>query len=156
MTTLSTCLWFATEAEEAARFYAASIPGGRMGEVVRTPPADAGPPGVLFARFEMGGQPFMALNGNPGDAFTNAVSLVATCADQAELDRVWDALIDGGAPIACGWLKDRYGVAWQVVPAGLMRLMETADEAGRARFMAAMRQMVKLDLATLEAAVAAP
>lgn len=155
MTALSTCLWFATEAEDAARFYAATIPGGRMGAVVRTPPGGPGPEGsVLLALFEIGGQPFMALNGNPGDAFTNAISLVATCADQAELDRVWDALLVGGSPIACGWLKDRYGVASQVVPDGLMDLLGGTDEAGRTRFMAAMHTMVKLDLAALKAAVA--
>ncbi|WP_198370032.1 VOC family protein [Roseomonas rosulenta] len=156
MTSISTCLWFATEAEEAARFYAATIPGGRMGEVLRTPPGGPGPEGsVLLALFEIGGQPFMALNGNPGDAFTNAISLVATCADQAELDRVWDALLVGGSPIACGWLKDRHGVAWQVVPDGLMDLLAGADAAGRSRFMAAMQSMVKLDIAALRAAVAA-
>lgn len=152
---LSTCLWFASGAEEAARFYAATIPGGRMGEVIRTPPGGPGPEGsVLLARFEIGGQPFLALNGNPGEGFTNGVSLIATCADQAELDLVWDALLAGGAPLACGWLKDRHGVAWQVVPDGLMDLLTTADEAGRARFMAALRTMVKLDLAALRAAVA--
>jgi predicted 3-demethylubiquinone-9 3-methyltransferase (glyoxalase superfamily) len=155
MPTLSTCLWFATEAEEAARFYAATIPGGRMGSVVRTPPGDPiGDHQVLFATFDIGGQGFMALNTNPGEPFTPAISLVATCADQAELDRVWDALLDGGAPVACGWLKDRYGVSWQVVPDGLMDLLDGSDDAGRARFMAALRQMVKLDLRALRAAVA--
>lgn len=155
MTALSTCLWFATEAEEAARFYAATIPGGRMGQVVRTPPGGPGAEGsVLLAMFEIGGQPFMALNGNDGHAFTNAISLVATCADQAELDRVWDALLVGGSPIVCGWLKDRHGVAWQVVPDGLMDLLAGTDESGRTRFMAAMHGMVKLDLAVLRAAVA--
>jgi predicted 3-demethylubiquinone-9 3-methyltransferase (glyoxalase superfamily) len=155
MPTLSTCLWFATEAEDAARFYAATIPGGRMGAVVRTPPGDPiGDGRVLFATFTIGGQDVMALNTNPGEPFTNAISLVATCADQAELDQVWEGLLDGGAPIACGWLKDRYGVAWQVVPDGLMQLLEGTDDAGRARFMGALRQMVKLDLAALRAAVA--
>jgi predicted 3-demethylubiquinone-9 3-methyltransferase (glyoxalase superfamily) len=155
MATLSTCLWFATEAEEAARFYAATIPGGRMGEVVRTPPGGPGAEGsVLLARFDIGGQPFMTLNGNADAPFTNAISLVATCADQAELDRVWDALLEGGSPIVCGWLKDRYGVAWQVVPDGLMALLEGTDEAGRSRFMAAMHTMVKLDIDALRAAVA--
>jgi predicted 3-demethylubiquinone-9 3-methyltransferase (glyoxalase superfamily) len=155
MATLSTCLWFASEAEDAARFYAATIPGGRMGEVVRTPPGGPGAAGsVLLARFAIGGQPFMALNGNADQPFTGAISLVATCADQAELDRVWDALLEGGSPIMCGWLKDRYGVSWQVVPDGLMALLEGADEAGRSRYMAAMRRMVKLDIDALRAAVA--
>lgn len=156
MPTLSTCLWFATEAEQAARFYAATIPGGRMGSVVRTPPDDPiGDERVLFATFTIGGQEFMALNTNPGEPFTNAISLVATCADQAELDRVWDALLDGGTPIACGWLKDRYGVAWQVVPDGFMAVLQGTDDAGRVRLMTALRSMVKLDLDTLRAAVAA-
>ncbi|CAH0175160.1 VOC family protein [Roseomonas sp. CECT 9278] len=155
MPALSTCLWFATEAEDAARFYAATIPGGRMGAVVRTPPGGPGAEGsVLLALFEIGGQPFMALNGNADHPFTAAVSLVATCADQAEIDRVWDALLEGGSPNMCGWLRDRYGVAWQVVPDGLMELLSGTDEAGRSRFMAAMRTMVKLDIAVLRAAVA--
>ena len=155
MPAISTCLRFATEAEDAARFDGATIPGGRLGAVLRAPPGGPGPEGsVLLAQFEIGGQRFMTLNGNPGDAFTNAISLVATCADQAELDRVWDALLEGGSPIACGWLKDRYGIAWQVVPDGLMDLLAGTDEAGRTRFMAAMHAMVKLDIAALRAAVA--
>jgi predicted 3-demethylubiquinone-9 3-methyltransferase (glyoxalase superfamily) len=153
MTQIATSLWFATEAEEAARFYCATIPGATLGEIIRMPPGGPGPAdGVLLVEFAIGGAPMLAMNGNPGEAFTNAVSLSALCADQAELDRVWDALLDGGQAQACGWLKDRYGVAWQLVPEALPRLMKAGDEAQRGRVMAAMMQMVKIDAAALEAA----
>jgi predicted 3-demethylubiquinone-9 3-methyltransferase (glyoxalase superfamily) len=153
MTTISANLWFATEAEQAARFYCATIPGARLGDVIRIPPGGPGPQGgVLLAEFSLPGTSVLAMNGNPGEGFTNAFSLVALCADQDELDRVWDALLDGGQPQACGWLKDRFGVAWQVVPEALPRLMKAGDPAQRGRVIAALMQMVKIDAATLEAA----
>ncbi|MBR0648531.1 VOC family protein [Roseomonas terrae] len=153
MTQIATSLWFATEAEEAARFYCATIPGAVMGDIIRLPPGGPGPAGsVLLVEFSIGGAPMLAMNGNPGEGFTNAVSLSALCADQPELDRVWDALLDGGQAQACGWLKDRYGVAWQLVPEALPRLMKAGDEAQRGRVMAALMQMVKIDAAALEAA----
>lgn len=153
MTQIATSLWFATEAEAAARFYCATIPGATLGDIIRMPPGGPGPANaVLLVEFSIGGAPMLAMNGNPGEAFSNAVSLSALCADQAELDRVWDALLDGGTAQACGWLKDRYGVAWQLVPEALPRLMKAGDEAQRGRVMAAMMQMKKIDAAALEAA----
>lgn len=153
MTQIATSLWFATEAEEAARFYCATIPGAELGEIIRIPPGGPGPSGgVLLVEFTLNGTPMLAMNGNPGEPFTNAVSLSALCADQAELDQVWDALLAGGQAQACGWLKDRYGVAWQLVPEALPRLMKAGNEAQRGRVIAALMQMVKIDAATLEAA----
>lgn len=153
MTQIATSLWFATQAEEAARFYCATIPGAELGEIIRIPPGGPGPPGgVLLVEFTLNGTPMLAMNGNPGEPFTNAVSLSALCDDQAELDQVWDALLDGGQAQACGWLKDRYGVAWQLVPEALPRLMKAGDEAQRGRVIAALMQMVKIDAAALEAA----
>lgn len=153
MTEISPCLWFATEAEDAARFYCGVIPGARLGEVVRVPPGGPGPEGAaMLVAFSLGGVPVLAMNGNPQPGFTAGVSLVATCADQAELDRVWDALVAGGTPMACGWLQDRFGVAWQVVPEALPRLMRAGDAAQCGRVMAALMRMVKIDVAALEAA----
>ena len=154
MTQVATSLWFQQEAEEAARFYCATITGAVLGDIIRIPPGGPGPEGgVLLVEFTIGGAPMLAMNGNPGEAFTNAVSLSALCADQAGLDALWDALVDGGQPQACGWLKDRYGVAWQLVPEALPRLMKAGDEAQRGRVIAALMQMVKIDAAALEAAL---
>ncbi len=153
MTQIATSLWFASQAEEAARFYCATIPGSVLGEIIRIPPGGPGPEGgVLLVEFNLNGTPMLAMNGNPGEPFTNAVSLSALCADQAELDRVWDALLQGGQPQACGWLKDRFGVAWQLVPEALPRLMKAGDAAQRGRVVAALMRMVKIDAAALEAA----
>jgi predicted 3-demethylubiquinone-9 3-methyltransferase (glyoxalase superfamily) len=156
MTTMSTCLWFATEAEAAARLYCAAIPNSAIDQVIARPP---GAPGAerlpLMVTFTLAGAPMLAFNADPPPTFTNAMSLVATCADQAELDRVWDTLLDGGQAQACGWLKDRFGVAWQVVPEALPRLMKAGDAAQRGRVFAALMTMVKIDAAALEAAAAA-
>jgi predicted 3-demethylubiquinone-9 3-methyltransferase (glyoxalase superfamily) len=153
MTQIATSLWFNTEAEEAARFYCATIPGAVLGEIIRIPPGGPGQAGgVLLVEFTLNGTPMLAMNGNPGEAFTNAVSLSALCADQAELDQVWDALLVGGQAQACGWLKDRYGIAWQLVPEALPRLMKAGDAAQRGRVITALMQMVKIDAAALEAA----
>lgn len=153
MTTIATSLWFATEAEDAARFYCDAIPGARLGEIMRMPAGGPGPEGAaMLVSFTIGGAECLAMNGNPQPGFTAGVSLVATCADQAELDHVWNALLAGGKAMACGWLQDRFGVAWQVVPAALPRLMQAGTPAQRSRVMAALMQMVKIDVATLEAA----
>ncbi len=106
----------------------------------------------MVVEFSLAGVKLLAMNGNPQPGFTPGVSLVVTCDGQQELDRVWDALLDGGDAQACGWLKDRYGVAWQVVPDALPRLMKAGDAAQRGRVMAALMQMVKIDAAGLEAA----
>lgn len=148
--TVMPCLWFDGAAEQAARHYCAIVPGSAIRNVMRQADGNA-----FVVEFDLGGRPCMALNGRPDMAFTPALSLVVTCADQAELDRVWDGLLEGGAPQRCGWLTDRYGVSWQVVPAGLGEMMRKGDAAQRGRMMAALMPMVKLDIATLKAAWAA-
>ena len=154
MTKLSTCLWFATQAEEAARHYVATIPNSAMGEVMARPANVPGPADtILMVTFTLAGAPMLAFNGETPPGFTNGVSLVVACADQAELDRVWDGLLAGGGKTqACGWLTDRFGVAWQVVPDVLLRLMEKGDAAQRSRVMGALMTMIKLDAAAIEAA----
>ncbi len=152
-------LWFDDQAEEAARFYASIFDDSRIVATThygKEAPNPAGrPPGsVMTVAFELDGQAFTALNGGPEFKFNEAVSLVVNCRDQAEIDRYWDRLSEGGDPEAhvCGWLKDRYGVSWQVVPAELTDLIGGEDEARAARVMAAVMQMKKLDLAILRKA----
>jgi predicted 3-demethylubiquinone-9 3-methyltransferase (glyoxalase superfamily) len=153
MAQAAVCLWFATEAEAAARHYCAAVLGSRIDQVIPRPAGVPGEPGaVMMVTFTLAGAPMLAFNAAPPPGFTNAVSLVVTCDGQGELDRVWDALLEGGEPQACGWLRDRFGVAWQVVPAALARLMAAGDAAQRGRVMAALMGMVKIDAAALEAA----
>ncbi|MBW6396671.1 VOC family protein [Roseomonas sp. HJA6] len=154
MTELSTCLWFATQAEEAARHYVAAIPNSAIGEVTTRPPGVPGAEGSVFmVTFTLAGAPMLAFNADPPPGFTNGLSLVVSCTDQAELDRVWDAMLEGGGKTqACGWLTDRFGVSWQIVPEALPRLMKAGDAAQRGRVMAALMTMIKLDAAALEAA----
>jgi len=149
-------LWFDTQAEDAANFYVALFPNSRITTVTRFSAIGPGPVGgVMTVDFELDGQAYTAMNGGPGHPFTDAMSLIVHCADQAEVDRYWDALIaDGGQPVMCGWLKDRYGLSWQITPAVLLRLIADPDPAKVARVMAAMMRMVKLDVATIEAAAA--
>ena len=152
-----TCLWFDTEAEEAANFYTGIFKDSRLGTIHRYTEAGPGPEGtVLLAEFELNGQKFTALNGGPQPfGFNEAVSFCVTCADQAEVDYYWDALLDGGGePSVCGWLKDRYGVRWQVVPTVFYTMVRDEDQARKARVTKAMLSMVKFDIAALEAAYA--
>lgn len=148
-------LWYAAEAEEAARFYASVFPDSRVDEVA-TLPADSpsGPPGtVVLVRFTLFGQPFMAISAGPHDPFNDAVSFVVLCEDQEEVDRYWDAILrDGGEPAACGWITDRYGVRWQIVPRRLHEMMGNPDPARARRVAEEMLGQVKLDLALLERA----
>ena len=149
------CLWFDGQAEEAARFYTGVVPDSRIDRLVRSgmdwPAGRAGD--VVMVAFTLGGRPFQALNGGPGHPFTQAVSLSIECADQAEIDRIWDALTaDGGSPIQCGWLTDRYGLSWQVVPAELGRWMAEEPPETVARIMSAFLPMRKLDLETIRRA----
>lgn len=157
MPNLYPCLWFDGTAEEAANLYTSLLPNSRVDKVWRSP-ADtpSGPAGmVLTVDFTLNGQRFQGLNGGPDFTFTEAVSLVVECADQAEVDRLWEALTaDGGEPEPCGWLKDRFGLSWQVVPKRLYELVEGPDPAGAERAMQAMLRMGKLDVAELEAAYA--
>ncbi len=146
---LMSCLWFRTEALEAAELYCAVVPGSRIDDVTR------GPDGaVIVVNFTLAGRPVMSLNGNPGPTiFTDASSMVLSCEGQAELDHVWNGLLEGGgAPKACGWLADRFGVAWQIIPDNLWQLMDNSDPVAAGRVMQAVWQMIKIDVATLEAA----
>jgi predicted 3-demethylubiquinone-9 3-methyltransferase (glyoxalase superfamily) len=149
MSKISPCLWFDGEAEEAANFYVSLLPDSRIETVQRnTVDSPAGKAGsVLVAEFTLAGQRFMALNGGKAFDFTHAISFKVDCADQAEVDRLWDALsANGGSVERCGWLKDRFGVSWQIVPTALVKYLGGSDKAGAQRAMAAMMGMVKLDV----------
>lgn len=149
-------LSFDGKAEEAARFYVSLLPDSRIDRVTRSPiDTQGGPAGsVLLVEFTLAGSPFIALN-TPGFAFTEAVSFLISCADQAETDRLWNALTaDGGSEIACGWLKDRFGVFWQVTPTRLMELIQDPNPDRARRAMEAMVTMKKIDIAAVENAAA--
>jgi len=149
-------LWFADKAVEAANFYASLFPDSRVDDVTPVP-ADtpSGPAGsVQVVEFTLAGQPFMAINAGPLDPFNHAISFIVNCDDQAEVDRLWDALSAGGTIEQCGWLKDRYGVSWQIVPTVLGEMMKDKDRERSKRVMEAMLQMKKLDIAGLEKAYA--
>jgi predicted 3-demethylubiquinone-9 3-methyltransferase (glyoxalase superfamily) len=147
-------LWYAKEAEQAARFYTSIFPDSRVDRVVAMQSeSPSGPPGsVKVVDSTLFGQPFQAMTAGPHHEFNDAISIVVECDDQAELDRYWNALLDGGQPQACGWLIDRYGVRWQIVPAALVGMMGDEDKARSRRVSDAMLQMVKLDVAALERA----
>jgi predicted 3-demethylubiquinone-9 3-methyltransferase (glyoxalase superfamily) len=152
---LTTCLWFDTQAEEAARFYTGIFKDSALGAIHRNTDAGTGPEGtVLLAEFELNGQKFSALNGGPMFTFNESVSFVIQCADQAEVDYYWDRLTDGGAESQCGWLKDRFGLSWQVVPARFFEMMADPDPAKVGGVTKAMLSMSKFDLAALERAYA--
>ena len=155
MDKISPCLWFDGTAEEAARFYTSIFPNSRITSVDRSPgETPSGPKDmVLTVGFELDGRSFIALNGGPDFQFNEAISLSIDCADQAEVDRYWDALLAGGGEESvCGWLRDRFGVSWQVVPRRLPELMNGPDREAAARALAAMLKMVKIDVAELERA----
>jgi predicted 3-demethylubiquinone-9 3-methyltransferase (glyoxalase superfamily) len=154
MSKVNPFLWFDSQAEEAARFYVSLFPNSKITQLTRNTEASPGPTGgVLTVEFELDGRSFVALNGGPTFKLTEAFSLQIDCEDQAEVDRYWAALsADGGEPGPCGWLKDRFGLSWQVVPRALPRLLADPDRARANRVMAAMMQMGKLDVAALEAA----
>ncbi len=142
-------LWFDNELEEALGFYTSIFSNARVTHIKR------GPDGKAFtASFELEGQAFMGLNGGPHFTFSEAISFFVRCHDQAEVDYYWDRLLDGGRPQQCGWLKDRYGVAWQVIPDALMRYFDDPDPEKVNRVQGAMMQMVKIDIAGLDAAYA--
>jgi predicted 3-demethylubiquinone-9 3-methyltransferase (glyoxalase superfamily) len=154
MTAISPCLWYDGKAEEAARFYVALLPGSRIDAVRRSAAKSPGesPGNVMAVEFTLAGQSYIALNGGPYFQFTPAISLFVSCEDQAEVDRLWDGLLDGGTPQRCGWLQDRYGVSWQVVPKALGRLLQDPDPDKSRRVMDAMMQMIKIDVAGLQLA----
>ncbi|MCO4255680.1 VOC family protein [Pseudarthrobacter cellobiosi] len=153
MQKISTCLWFENQAEEAAEFYVSVFGDSRILDVSRFGEGGPGQAGqVITVEFEVEGRKFMALNGGAAANFTEAVSFVVDCSDQEEVDRYWSALTDGGAESQCGWLKDRYGVSWQIVPAVLGSLIGGPDPEGAQRAMQAMLGMQKLDIAALQMA----
>jgi predicted 3-demethylubiquinone-9 3-methyltransferase (glyoxalase superfamily) len=149
-------LWYSKEAEQAAAFYASIFPDSRVTRVVTmpsdSPSGQAGP--VKVVDFVLAGQSFTAMTAGPLDPFNHAVSFVVNCEDQAEIDRYWNVLLQGGKPEQCGWLKDRFGVSWQVVPTILVEMLSNPDRAKAKRASDAMMKMVKLDIATLKAAFA--
>jgi predicted 3-demethylubiquinone-9 3-methyltransferase (glyoxalase superfamily) len=155
MTTITPCLWFDGNAEEAATFYTKVFPDSHIDKVSKAP---ADTPGnqagdELTVDFTIGGKRFVGLNGGPDFKFNESISFVIDCRDQAEVDRYWDALVQGGGEHSvCGWLKDRYGVSWQVTPKRLFELTEGPDRDGARRAFEAMMQMDKIDIARLEAA----
>ena len=147
--------WYAKEAEEAAKFYASVFPNSRVDRVVTMQSeSPSGPPGsVKVVDFTLFGQKFQAMTAGPHHDFNDAISMVVQCDDQAELDRYWSALLsNGGQPQACGWLIDRFGLRWQIVPAGLVTMMADPDPVRSKRVSDAMLQMIKLDIAELEKA----
>ena len=154
MSKISPCLWFDGEAEEAAKFYVSLLPDSRIENVqknnVDSPAGKAG--SVLVVEFTLAGQRFMALNGGKASDFTHAISFKVDCTDQAEVDRYWDALVDGGKPVQCGWLTDKYGLSWQIVPAVVWTMMQDKDPEKSKRVMQAVYKMIKLDIAELQRA----
>jgi predicted 3-demethylubiquinone-9 3-methyltransferase (glyoxalase superfamily) len=155
MSKICPCLWFDGEAEEAAKFYVSLLPDSKIETVQKnTVDGPAGKAGsVLVVEFTLAGQRFIALNGGMRVEYTHAVSFKIDCADQAEVDRLWEALTaNGGQPSRCGWLRDRYGVSWQIMPSALPKYLGGPDRAGAARAMQAMLGMVKLDIEGLRKA----
>jgi predicted 3-demethylubiquinone-9 3-methyltransferase (glyoxalase superfamily) len=154
---LAPCLWFDGKAEEAARFYVSIFPRSRIVRILHWGKTGPGKEGsVLTVNFELDGKPFMALDGGPEFKFTPAISLMVPCRDQAEIDRYWKKLGKGGQYLECGWLTDRYGVAWQVFPAVMAEYLDDARPLRRDRVMTAMMKMKKFDLAEIERAARKP
>lgn len=156
-TTITPCLWFDGQAEEAAKFYVSLFPNSRIDKIQKA--AADNPSGkkddVLVVEFTLMGRPFEGLNGGPDFKFNESISFVVPCKDQAEVDRYWKALSAVPEAEQCGWVKDRFGVSWQIVPTVLYRLLEDPDRAKAQRVMEAMLKMKKLDVAALERAARA-
>jgi predicted 3-demethylubiquinone-9 3-methyltransferase (glyoxalase superfamily) len=155
MKDITPCLWFNGQAEEAAQFHTSIFPNSRIDHVSRSaadnPSVNAGD--VLTVHYTLNGRPFIGLNGGPDFTFTEAVSFEIECEDQAEVDRYWDALVAGGGEHSvCGWLKDRFGVSWQVVPRQLQEMLDSPDREAARRAMEAMLEMTKIDVAALREA----
>ena|SRR5260221_3989226 len=144
------CLWFDGQAEAAAKFYASIFRNSKVLDSAYYGGSGPGPKGsVMTVRFRLDGQEFLGLNGGPEFTFTEAVSFVVYCKTQKELDRLWRRLSDGGQEVQCGWLKDKYGLSWQIVPTVLRKMMADKDVRRRDRVMDALLQMTKLDIAAL-------
>ncbi len=156
MTEVTPFLWFAEKAEEAAALYVSLVPDSRIDSIVSMPSdSPSGPPGsVQVVEFTLGGRPFTAMNAKGAEPFNHAVSFVIPTESQAETDHIWNALLDGGQAEACGWLKDRYGVSWQICPKRMFEMLKDPDRAAAKRATDAMLTMIKLDLPALERAYA--
>ena len=148
------CLWFENQAEEAANFYVSIFKNAKItsvmcqGEVGPLKPAE-----VLFIEFELDGQLFSALNAKPaGIPFNDSISMIVHCDSQEEVDYYWDKLVEGGEPVQCGWLHDKFGISWQIVPAEFLDMLNSDDTARKDRYMTAMMNMVKLDISALKQA----
>ena len=150
---ITPCLWFDGQAEEAANFYVSIFRNSKITAISRYGDAGPGPKGsVMVVGFELDGQAFTGLNGGPMFKFNEAISMVVNCETQEEVDRYWDRLLEGGEPSQCGWLKDRFGISWQIVPTALLEMVQDKDPARSQRVMAAMLKMRKLDIAGLKQA----
>jgi predicted 3-demethylubiquinone-9 3-methyltransferase (glyoxalase superfamily) len=146
-------LWFDGKAEEAANFYVSIFKNSRIGKIGRFGDAGPGPKGsVMLVSFQLEGQEFHALNGGPQYSFTPAISLLVNCDTQAEVDELWDKLSAGGEKIQCGWLRDKYGLSWQIIPSVLVEMLADKDPEKSNRVMKAMMQMIKIDIAGLKRA----
>jgi predicted 3-demethylubiquinone-9 3-methyltransferase (glyoxalase superfamily) len=153
MQKISYCLWFDGKAEEAANFYVSVFKDSRIVNTARYPEGSPGAAGsVMTVEFILNGEKFLALNGGPQYKFTPAISLVANCDTQEEIDDLWRKLTQGGQEVACGWLTDRFGVSWQIVPTALSELLTSTDKAAAQRAFSAMLEMKKLDLPALRRA----
>jgi predicted 3-demethylubiquinone-9 3-methyltransferase (glyoxalase superfamily) len=153
MQKISTCLWFDGQAEEAARFYVSVFRNSKIKQTVLYGDAGPGPKGsVMTVHFELDGREFLGLNAGPMFKFNHAISLMVNCETQKELDEMWDKLSAGGATEQCGWLRDKFGLSWQIVPAKLAQLL--SDPAKSDKVMQAVVKMIKLDIATMQAAAA--
>ncbi len=154
MPMISSFLWFDTQAEEAANFYVSIFPNSKIGKVARYGDAGPGPKGsVMTVEFELDGKPFIALNGGPHFKFTEAISFVVHCTTQQEVDRYWEKLLQGGGQESqCAWLKDKFGLSWQIVPTILGQLLSDPDPKKSKRVMEAMLKMKKIDMPTLQRA----
>jgi predicted 3-demethylubiquinone-9 3-methyltransferase (glyoxalase superfamily) len=156
MNELTPCLWFDTEGEAAATLYTSIFPNSKITHVARYGSAGPRPEGtVMTVSFELGGMKFLALNGGPNYTFSEAISFQVSCKNQEEVDHFWSKLSDGGEEGPCGWLKDRFGVSWQIVPTALPELLGDPDPAKSQRVMEAMLQMKKLEIDKLERAAEA-
>jgi predicted 3-demethylubiquinone-9 3-methyltransferase (glyoxalase superfamily) len=156
MQKITPCLWFDTEGEEAARFYTSVFPNSRIVDIARYGSAGPRPEGtVMTVSFELDGQKFIALNGGPDFTFDEAISFEVSCESQEEVDRFWSTLSEGGEEGPCGWLKDRFGLSWQIVPTRLLELLGDPDREKSQRVMQAMLGMKKIEVDELERAAAA-
>jgi predicted 3-demethylubiquinone-9 3-methyltransferase (glyoxalase superfamily) len=156
MNQITPCLWFDTEGEEAANFYVSVFPNSRIVDVTRYGAAGPRPEGmVMTVSFELDGRKFVALNGGPNYTFSEAISFQVFCKDQEEVDEFWSKLSEGGEEGPCGWLKDRFGVSWQIVPTALPELLADPDPEKSQRVMKAMLEMKKIEIDALERAAGA-